>query len=160
MGLPLSILNVISCNLLVLYGCTFFSGYREKIESGQATFAEMAKEHSDCSSAQRGGDLGPFGRGQMQKPFEDASFALKVGQMSGIVDTDSGVHIILRTAWVGSWTTASSLFFLLNVVKCQLQSPHWSVYVLSFASFSVSVWNSKLWFPNFFLLQLPILVTS
>jgi NIMA-interacting peptidyl-prolyl cis-trans isomerase 1 len=35
---------------------------------------------------------------QIQKPFEDATFALKVGEISGVVDTDSGVHIILRTA--------------------------------------------------------------
>lgn len=53
---------------------------------------------SDCSSAKRGGDLGLFGRGAMQKPFEDAAFALKVGGLSQPVDTDSGVHIILRTA--------------------------------------------------------------
>lgn len=48
-------------------------------------------------SARQGGDLGYFGRGQMQAPFEEASFALAVGEMSDIVDTDSGVHIILRT---------------------------------------------------------------
>lgn len=49
-------------------------------------------------SGTRGGDLGPFGRGQMQKPFEDATFHLQVGELSTVVDTDSGVHIILRTA--------------------------------------------------------------
>lgn len=73
-------------------------GYAEKIQSGKVTFADMARKFSDCSSAQKGGDLGPFGHGQMQKPFEDASFALKVGEMSDPIWTDSGVHIILRTA--------------------------------------------------------------
>ncbi|KAL8574995.1 hypothetical protein ACOMHN_064526 [Nucella lapillus] len=73
-------------------------GYREQIERDEVSFAELAERHSDCSSARRGGDLGSFGRGQMQKPFEEASFALKVGEMSGIVDTESGVHIIFRTA--------------------------------------------------------------
>jgi len=72
-------------------------GYREKIVSGDATFDELASEYSDCSSARNDGDLGPFGRGQMQKPFEDATFALKVGEMSEPVFTDSGIHIILRT---------------------------------------------------------------
>jgi NIMA-interacting peptidyl-prolyl cis-trans isomerase 1 len=72
--------------------------YKSDIENGDATFAELAQKYSDCSSAKRGGDLGPFKRGQMQKPFEDASFNLKVGEMtSDIVDTDSGLHIILRT---------------------------------------------------------------
>ena len=71
---------------------------RAKIEEGEASFADLAKVNSDCSSASRGGDLGPFSRGQMQKAFEDAAFALNVGEMSGIVDSDSGVHIILRTA--------------------------------------------------------------
>mmetsp|Transcript_37121 Transcript_37121/g.87010 ORF Transcript_37121/g.87010 Transcript_37121/m.87010 type:complete len:119 (-) Transcript_37121:532-888(-) len=61
-------------------------------------FGELAAIHSDCSSAKQKGDLGPFQRGQMQKPFEDATFALQVGQISEMVDTDSGVHIILRTA--------------------------------------------------------------
>lgn len=41
-------------------------GYREKITSGEAKFEELAGQFSDCSSAKRGGDLGPFGRGQMQ----------------------------------------------------------------------------------------------
>lgn len=62
----------------------------------QKKFEEIARVESDCSSAKRGGDLGPFGRGKMQKPFEDASFALEVGEMSDIVKTGSGIHIILR----------------------------------------------------------------
>mmetsp|Transcript_78415 Transcript_78415/g.153952 ORF Transcript_78415/g.153952 Transcript_78415/m.153952 type:complete len:164 (+) Transcript_78415:73-564(+) len=59
-------------------------------------FQKIAFDESDCGSHERGGDLGLFGRGQMQKPFEDASFALKVGEISELVDTDSGIHIILR----------------------------------------------------------------
>uniref|UniRef100_A0A5B7AFM8 Peptidyl-prolyl cis-trans isomerase n=1 Tax=Davidia involucrata TaxID=16924 RepID=A0A5B7AFM8_DAVIN len=70
---------------------------REDIFAGKAKFDDVASRYSDCSSAKRGGDLGPFGRGQMQKPFEEATYALKVGEISDIVDTDSGVHIIMRT---------------------------------------------------------------
>ncbi|CAL9146793.1 hypothetical protein C4D60_Mb08t14110 [Musa balbisiana] len=70
---------------------------REDIVSGKARFQDVAARYSDCSSAKRGGDLGRFGRGQMQKPFEEATYALKVGELSDVVDTDSGVHIILRT---------------------------------------------------------------
>ena len=58
----------------------------------------LAQEHSECGSGEQGGDLGMFGPGQMQAAFEEASFALQVGQMSGLVDTDSGIHIIWRTA--------------------------------------------------------------
>ncbi|KAK0603546.1 hypothetical protein LWI29_006123 [Acer saccharum] len=70
---------------------------REDIVSGNAKFADVASRISDCSSAKRGGDLGPFGRGQMQKPFEEATYALKIGEISDIVETDSGAHIIMRT---------------------------------------------------------------
>jgi peptidyl-prolyl cis-trans isomerase NIMA-interacting 1 len=69
---------------------------RDGNEAMQRMFRDIAKTESDCSSARNGGDLGMFGRGQMQKSFEDASFALGVGELSGIVDSDSGIHIILR----------------------------------------------------------------
>ena len=59
-------------------------------------FKQIASVESDCSSAERGGDLGTFGRGQMQKAFEDVSFGLAVQGLSGLVDTDSGIHVILR----------------------------------------------------------------
>uniref|UniRef100_A0A7N0SYZ4 Peptidyl-prolyl cis-trans isomerase n=1 Tax=Kalanchoe fedtschenkoi TaxID=63787 RepID=A0A7N0SYZ4_KALFE len=49
---------------------------RADIVTGKARFEDVAARHSDCSSAKRGGDLGPFGRGQMQRPFEEATFAL------------------------------------------------------------------------------------
>ena len=67
-------------------------------EAMRDAFKEIASTESHCSSAKRGGDLGFFKRGQMQKPFEDASFALDVNAIStDMVDTDSGIHIILRT---------------------------------------------------------------
>ncbi|KAL3155763.1 hypothetical protein ABBQ32_012780 [Trebouxia sp. C0010 RCD-2024] len=72
--------------------------FQQQLTSGQADFASLASRESHCSSAKRGGDLGEFGPGQMQKAFEEATYALKVGEMSGPVFTDSGVHLILRTA--------------------------------------------------------------
>ncbi|KAL7536982.1 hypothetical protein ACHAWF_005617 [Thalassiosira exigua] len=64
----------------------------------RAAFEELARTESDCSSAKRGGDLGFFGRKKMQPAFEKASFGLKVGQLSDVVDTSSGVHVIMRLA--------------------------------------------------------------
>ena len=71
---------------------------KQGYENMLSLFKSIAAVESDCGSAARGGDLGVFGRGQMQKPFEDASFALAVQGLSGIVDTDSGIHVILRVA--------------------------------------------------------------
>ena len=53
-------------------------GFRDAITSGRADFAQLAADESHCSSACRSGDLGEFGPGQMQKPFEDATYVLKV----------------------------------------------------------------------------------
>ncbi|KAK5659639.1 hypothetical protein OQA88_846 [Cercophora sp. LCS_1] len=70
--------------------------YQKSIDSGEVSLGELASTESDCSSARKRGDLGYFGRGDMQKEFEDAAFALKVGEISGIVDTASGLHLIER----------------------------------------------------------------
>eukprot|EP00934_Nitzschia_sp_Nitz4_P007576 Nitzschia sp. Nitz4//scaffold358_size24170//18890//19240//NITZ4_008434-RA/size24170-processed-gene-0.31-mRNA-1//1//CDS//3329549011//7566//frame0 len=74
--------------------------YEAKIlaEGIDEAFPKYAAERSDCSSFRANGDLGFFGRGMMQQPFEEASFALQPGQMSGIVSTDSGYHLIYRIA--------------------------------------------------------------
>ncbi|KAI8821777.1 peptidyl-prolyl cis/trans isomerase NIMA-interacting 1-like protein [Fimicolochytrium jonesii] len=71
--------------------------FRTQLISG-TDFAQLASKESDCSSAKRGGDLGVFGRGDMQAAFENATYALQVGELSQPVFSDSGVHLILRTA--------------------------------------------------------------
>lgn len=70
----------------------------QQVRQTPGSFAALAKKYSqDPGSAANGGDLGYFGRGAMVKPFEDAVYALKPGEISGLVQSDFGYHIIKLT---------------------------------------------------------------
>ncbi|MFC1793973.1 peptidylprolyl isomerase [Planctomycetota bacterium] len=71
-------------------------GLLKQLKDG-ADFAELAKSHSICPMAPQGGDLGFFPRGQMIPAFENAAFDLEIGQISEIVETEYGFHIIKAT---------------------------------------------------------------
>jgi peptidyl-prolyl cis-trans isomerase C len=65
-------------------------------EVGQA-FTKAAQEHSDCPSGAQGGSLGWFGRGMMVPEFDQAAFGMKCGEVSDVIKTQFGYHIILKT---------------------------------------------------------------
>ncbi|KAK5174770.1 peptidyl-prolyl cis-trans isomerase Pin1 [Saxophila tyrrhenica] len=70
--------------------------HEQRIKTGAASLGDVATTESDCSSARKRGDLGFFGKGDMQKEFEEASFALKPTEISNVVQTASGLHLIER----------------------------------------------------------------
>lgn len=87
-----------------------------QVRANPAKFAELARQNSeDPGSAQQGGDLGSFARGSMVKPFEDAVFAAKSGEILGPVETDFGYHVIK----VGAVSAARTRAF--DEVKAEIE---------------------------------------
>lgn len=70
---------------------------KSQIEEG-ADFADIARQHSQCPSSRRGGELGEFGRGQMVREFDEVVFSAAVGEVRGPVKTQFGYHLIEVTA--------------------------------------------------------------
>jgi len=75
---------------------TEIKGLKEQLGDG-AEFAQLAKQHSDCASAEDGGELGVFSKGEMVPEFEEVAFTLSPGDISDVVETDFGYHLICRT---------------------------------------------------------------
>lgn len=69
---------------------------KKELENG-ANFSTLAKKYSDCYTKDSGGDLDYFERGHLEKEFEDAALKLKVGEISDIVETKKGLHLIKLT---------------------------------------------------------------
>ena len=77
-------------------------GLLAELKKNPAAFADLARKNSeDPGSAEKGGDLDFFGRGAMVKPFEDAAFGLKLEELSAVVESDFGYHIIKLAAIKG-----------------------------------------------------------
>ncbi len=70
----------------------------EKINKGEVTFEDAARENSTCPSKENGGNLGEFTKGQMVPEFDEAVFAMNVGEIKGPVKTQFGYHIIKLVA--------------------------------------------------------------
>jgi parvulin-like peptidyl-prolyl isomerase len=87
--------NKIRCAHILVKNETTAKEVAAKLAAGES-FAKLAEQYSTDGSRKRGGDLGFFGRGMMVKPFEEAAFKLNKGEISGLVKTEFGYHIIKR----------------------------------------------------------------
>ena len=66
------------------------------LKKDEKKFADIAINNSDCASSEQAGDLGEFGHGVMVKEFEEAAFKLEIGEISEVVETAFGFHVIKR----------------------------------------------------------------
>ena len=89
-------------------------------------FAQVAKEYSEDSTASNGGELGTFGRGQMVSEFENAAFSMKPGEISDIIKTQYGYHIIKVTERVDEQKSYDDVK---DEIKSTLASQEYSKYI-------------------------------
>jgi len=94
---------------------------RDKLNEG-GDFAELAEEYSDGPSASNGGNLGFFGKGMMVKPFEDAAFALMPGEISEVIETQFGYHIIKVLEKKGNEVNASHILKIVEATENDVQA--------------------------------------
>ena len=87
--------NQVHCAHILVKTETEAKAILERIKKGEK-FSSIATEVSLCPSGKKGGDLGKFGRGQMVKEFENSAFALQKGEISAIIKTKFGYHLIKR----------------------------------------------------------------
>ena len=87
--------NQIRCAHILVEKESLAKEILEKIKNGES-FSKMAEQYSIDGSKRRGGDLGFFGKGMMVADFEKAAFALQKGEVSGVIKTQFGYHIIKR----------------------------------------------------------------
>jgi peptidyl-prolyl cis-trans isomerase C len=101
-----------------------------KLVKGGGDFAALAKEHSTCPSKERGGDLGYFAKEQMVPEFANAAWAMKVGDISDIVESQFGFHIIKVTGRKDAVTESFDKVKeqIVNNLKMQKRQQFWTTY--------------------------------
>jgi parvulin-like peptidyl-prolyl isomerase len=87
--------NTVHCAHILVKSESEAKAVLERLKKGEK-FGRVARAVSRCPSGKKGGDLGTFTRGKMVKEFENAAFALGKGEVSGLVKTQFGYHIIKR----------------------------------------------------------------
>lgn len=127
------------------------AGARNKIEDllkqvkEGTDFAELAKTNSDCPSGKRGGDLGFFARERMVKEFSDAAFSMQEGDVSDIVETKFGYHIIKVTGKKEASTTSydEAKEDIVSNLERQKKGEFWRKYRTDLKSEAEIVWSEK-----------------